>query len=292
VKKGLLSLIITTEVILFLSLIFFIIYYFSQRTSFHYQNHSLAIIPDITKEQPLLEYFRSRQDLSNAVVFTFDDGPYRFVNPASAGEVIEHTGIILDILKKENIKATFFLLGWQLDTKTIRTGETYQKYCEWVNRMFEEGHTIAIHDRGHIPFFKQTKKELEASLDWTRKRIREITQKEPSYYVRSPGGTISRPVDDYLSQKGYKHIFWDINPETEPNLTSQEILDNLIEKLEQGKRGIILIHDKTASNYLAELIKFLKGHQIPVVSLEEWENEKELPYSPLTKHIGKFEGVK
>ncbi|MBI4711895.1 MAG: polysaccharide deacetylase family protein [Planctomycetes bacterium] len=93
--------------------------------------------------------------IPTAVVLTFDDGPYRYYGAAAESRPerrggnshsVEHTEIILDIIRKENIKATFFLLGIQLDTKVVSTGSTYPRYCEWVRRMFAEGHTVSVHE--------------------------------------------------------------------------------------------------------------------------------------------------
>jgi peptidoglycan/xylan/chitin deacetylase (PgdA/CDA1 family) len=282
-KKRVLLLVIVIEILIISG----ILIYFPKKIINYKANFSpLPIITNIDNEKPLLEWFCYSDELLDAVVLTFDDGPYRKIN---ANEIVDHTGIILDILKKEDIKATFFILGIQLDTNVVKMGETYQKYCEWIKRMFKEGHTVAIHDRNHISYFKQTKKELEDSLNYTRRRIKEISGQDVSFYVRSPGGTISQPVQQYLSLNNYKHVFWHINSEPEQRLTPQQILNNIIEALNKGKRGIILMHDRTASEYLQELIRFLRVNQIRIISLEEWDNRYGLPESPYTRHLIKFD---
>jgi peptidoglycan-N-acetylglucosamine deacetylase len=283
INKKVLLLLVAIEVIIFLG----IAAYFPGKIINYKASYPAApIFTDAIKEKPLLEWYCYSDNLNDAVVLTFDDGPYRRIN---ANEIIDHTGIILDILKQENIKATFFVLGIQLDTDIVKTGETYQKYCEWVRRMFFEGHTVAIHDRNHISYFKQDKKMLENSFSYTRARIKEITGQDASFYVRSPGGSISSIIQEYLANNNYKHVFWHINPETEQHLSTQQILDNLIDEINKGKRGIILMHDRTASEYLPELIRFLKVNRIRVVSLEEWDQKYGLPEAPHTKQAIKFE---
>ncbi|MFH1230484.1 MAG: polysaccharide deacetylase family protein [Planctomycetota bacterium] len=279
INKKVLFFLIAIEIVI----IFGVVIYFSGKIV----NHPPApILTDVSQEKPLLEWFCYSDDLRDAVVLTFDDGPYRRI---SVNEIIDHTGIILDILKQEDIKATFFILGIQLDTSVVKTGETYQKYCEWLKRMFNEGHTVAIHDRNHISYSRQDKMMLEASLNYTRERIKEITGQGVSFYVRSPGGSISSPVQQYLADNNYKHVFWHINPETEQHLSTQQILNNLIEDINKGKRGIILMHDRTASEYLQELIRFLKVNRIRIVSLEEWDQRYGLPESPHARETIKFD---
>jgi peptidoglycan/xylan/chitin deacetylase (PgdA/CDA1 family) len=248
----------------------------------------ISAVPDIAAEKQLPLFCRlSSNDNTgaiNEVVFTIDDGPYRNIN----GSTTDHTEIILDILKREKIPATFFLLGCQLDTKLVSTGVTYQCYCQWVKRMFEEDHTVGIHDHKHIQYFKQNRSQLSDSLIYTRNRLKEVSGYDASLYVRSPGGSISPEVATYLKENGYKHVFWNINPETQPHLKPLEILNNIIADLNYGKRGIILMHDRTASAYLPDLIKYLKEHQIKVISLAEWETKYGLPDTVMTPQREKF----
>ena len=246
----------------------------------------VPIISDTAKEKPVAEWFSFTDVIGDFVVLTFDDGPFRQAN--GKGKV-DHTGIILDILKRENILATFFILGYQLDTANVKMGETYQRYCQWLARMFSEGHTVAIHDRNHVQYYKQSRKDLEASFGYTKNRVREICGQEMSCYVRSPGGTISRDALQYLKQNGYKHIFWHINSEPEQHMTPKDILNIIIRDLNRGKRGIIMMHDRNASEFLDELLRFLKANRIKVITLEEWEQRYGLPETPYTSQKVKFQ---
>ncbi|MBI5778774.1 MAG: polysaccharide deacetylase family protein [Planctomycetes bacterium] len=257
----------------------------------------VPIITDIAKEKATPEWFSFTDVIGDFVVLTFDDGPFRSAfrrDLASGGQAnnngwVDHTGIILDILKRENLKAAFFILGFQLDTANVKTGETYQKYCQWLGRMFAEGHTVAIHDRKHIQFYKQSRKDMDASFAYTKTRVREICGQELSCYVRSPGGSVSREALQYLRQNGYKHIFWHINSEPEQYLTPKQILKAIIKELNRGKRGIIMMHDRNASEYLEELLRWLKANKIKVITLEEWERRYGLPETPFTPQKVKFD---
>ncbi|MEW6026689.1 MAG: polysaccharide deacetylase family protein [Planctomycetota bacterium] len=246
----------------------------------------MPIITDTVAPKAAPEWFSYTAEIGDFVVLTFDDGPYRQAN--SKGK-IDHTGIILDVLKKEGVKATFFILGFQLDTANVKTGETYQFYCRWLERMFTDGHTVAIHDRNHIQYYKQSRKELDASFAYTKTRVREICGREMSQYVRSPGGTISRENAQYLKQNNYRHVFWHINSEPEQHLEPREIFKVIIGELNKGNRGIIMMHDRNASAYLEELLRYLKANKIKVITLEEWEQRYGLPNTPVTSQKVRFE---
>jgi len=210
------------------------------------------------------------------VVLTFDDGPSRHFNKTNP---IEHTEMVLDILKSAGVKATFFVLGSQFDKNIAGKGDTLERYKNCLNRQVQEGHTIGIHDYNHIPYWRQSLRQLEKSLDGTANKIKEITGLNPSAYVRSPGGRISPEVEAYLSQKGYKHVYWHI--EAEPlNLKPNQYLAHIKSELDKGLRGIILMHDHNASSYLPELIKYLNEKHIKIVPLAEWESKYGLPLTP------------
>lgn len=210
------------------------------------------------------------------VVFTFDDGPFRHFNKANS---IEHTQIVLDILKANGIKAAFFIVGSQLDKNVAGKGGTLECYKNCLSREIQEGHTIGIHDYNHIPYWKQSRKQLEKSLDATINKIKENMGINPSVYVRSPGGRISPEVETYLSQRGYKHVYWHI--EAEPtNLKSNQYLAHIKSELDKGLRGLILMHDRNASSYLLELIKYLNEKNIKIIPLEEWESKYGMPLTP------------
>jgi len=217
------------------------------------------------------------------VVFTFDDGPFRFYNN---GNPINNTEIILDILKSEGIKAAFFVLGEQYDKKVSGGGESTELYKSWLKRTSQEGHTIAVHSYSHIAYLKQSKKKMEQSINLTIKRIKELTGAEPSDYCRSPYGWISTEVEKYLGQRGLKHVYWHIAAEPLNMKTTDQFITHLKSEIDNGMRGIILMHDRHASTYLPELIKYLKEKKIRIMPLEEWDAKYGLPQTPHQKQVG------
>lgn len=123
------------------------------------------------------------------IAFTFDDGP-------SAD-----TAALLDLLKKENIKATFF---WQ--------GSQIEKFPDIARRAYAEGHTLANHSYNHPRLIP-----LEDGNAWWTQQIEKtqaVYQKvlgiQPSM-MRPPYGFLSDSQVAFLQQKNMKAILWSVD---------------------------------------------------------------------------------
>ncbi len=165
---------------------------------------------------------------------TIDDGPNS-----------HFTGIYLDILKKYNAKATFVVVGSNIE----RNPEVFR-------RILDEGHSIANHTFSHD--YKKIYASPEAfleDLDRGNKSISAITGSEVKMF-RAPGGAsrLTSSFNGVLDSHGYKHLGWNVSSaDSDPNgISSQQIIDNIkngviaVEKME--KSPIILIHDGTEIN--------------------------------------------
>ena len=123
-----------------------------------------ALYPDL-----YAKLAKSTKTLPNTVYLTFDDGPS------------SRTSEILDILKKENIKATFFVIG--------KEGE---KEPEIMRRIVEEGHTLGIHTYSHV--YTNVYASVESYLEdfnRTYELIYEATGLKTEIF-RFPGGSINK----------------------------------------------------------------------------------------------------
>lgn len=186
------------------------------------------------------------------VYLTFDDGPSKL------------TDEVLSILEKEEIKATFFVLG-----------EQAQKYPEVIRRISEAGHAIGNHTYNHeydelyssFPrFWDQIKR--------TEEILREITGERPSM-VRAPGGTyghFDQTYFDLLEQGGYQVFDWNVDSgdSKRKGVPAAEIVKNATaEKL--ANEMIVLLHDGTGHEgsvkALPEIIRFYKKHGYTFKSL-------------------------
>ncbi|WP_282939419.1 polysaccharide deacetylase [Paenibacillus sp. RC67] len=177
------------------------------------------------------------------VYLTFDDGP----SPL--------TGKVLDILKKEDVKATFFVLG----------GEA-KSHPELVRRAVEEGHAIGNHTYNHVY------KELYSGFEtfWNQiQKTEDILDEQVGIrprLVRAPGGTYSN-FDAfyfyYLDQAGYEVYDWNIDSgdSARPGVPASEILQT-VKKGPFKQEVILLMHDGTGHEQtikaLPDIIKLFK----------------------------------
>lgn len=139
--------------------------------------------------------FHSGLGGTHTVALTFDDGPN--------GQTAE----VLDVLKAEQVPATFFVVG--------RMGH---KHPNLLGRIADEGHLLANHSASHTPFdqeFAQDPKLLAGELNDVDKQIRPLMQQDTTYFFRAPYG-IWRPefaavlnADPVLKQY-VGPVYWDI----------------------------------------------------------------------------------
>ena len=165
------------------------------------------------------------------VYLTFDDGP-------SA-----RTPEILDILNKYGVKATFFVLGSNVDQKP-----------ELVKREYDEGHFIAIHSYTHI--YSQVYASPQATLDEYNRTLESVRKAigVPNYnphLFRFPGGSSGGPYDEVkreaielLKQNEITHTNWNcLTGDAAGSTTIEEMWNQLNETAEGDDNLVVLMHD-------------------------------------------------
>ena len=177
------------------------------------------------------------------VFLTFDDGPSNNVTP-----------IILDILKENNIHATFFVLGSRAEL-----------YPELIKRQYEEGHYIANHGYSHDykSIYANASKVLEEYKKTEECIKNALNNKEyNSYLFRFPGGSsggkyskIKSQAIDILKENNIEYIDWNcLTKDAEGSFEKEQLLQNLYETL-QGKNSIVvLMHDTGTKTSTAEAL--------------------------------------
>jgi len=168
------------------------------------------------------------------VYLTFDDGPST------------RTSEILDILYKEDIKATFFIIG-----------KEGVKNKDLLKRMSEEGHTVGIHTYSHI--YGSIYSSVESYLDdfhQTYQLIYGTTGVRPEVF-RFPGGSINRySAQDYeeiiaeMTRRGFAYYDWNASSgDANSNATAYSVYNNTVQSSEGKDRIILLMHDSISKSY-------------------------------------------
>ncbi len=163
-----------------------------------------------------------------------------------AGYENGYTEQILDVLKKHQVPAAFFLV------------EHYMKSApDLVKRMSDEGHIVANHTASHPDMSKiATKEALQAELAPVEKYYKELTGKEMKKFYRPPQGKYNTENLKDAKELGYTTIFWslayaDWNNGNQPN--PQAAIQKLSSRIHGG--AIVLLHSTSATN--AEILETL-----------------------------------
>ena len=220
------------------TIICFLLVYISNSTENNAFKSSLTFKPSST-------LFKDGGNLnaSKYVYLTFDDGPTYVVTDA-----------ILDVLKNEKVKATFFIVG-----KEIIGKESILK------RIYTEGHSIGLHTYSHN--FKKIYRSCDEfinEMEETSNKIKEITGYSPNI-IRFPGGSSKRLNSitlEKLHNKNFKIYDWNVvtHDGINPNLSTSQLIKGA--KIIRGNENtaIILMHcnsnNKNTVKSLPNIIKY------------------------------------
>ncbi|WP_016950618.1 polysaccharide deacetylase family protein [Anabaena sp. PCC 7108] len=151
------------------------------------------------------------------IALTFDDGPW----PKSTIQV-------LDILKKNKIKGTFFVVG-----------QNVKNYPELAKRVVSEGHTIANHTWHH--WYHHMNPQMAAyEIDKTTDIIYQTTGVKTSLF-RPPGGIMNNGVVAYAKSNKYGIIVWSADSVDYSRPSVPKLINNVFRSAKPG--GIVLMHD-------------------------------------------------
>lgn len=153
---------------------------------------------------------------------------------------------ILDTLKANNVKATFFVLGEWVD-----------KFPDVIKRMAEEGHDVANHSDTHPHIASLSYEDIKKEITSANEKIEKATGKKNDLF-RAPYGEYNDNVISAAEELGFYTIQWDVDSLDWKNLGKENILNRVLSKTKNG--SIILMHNgtKDTANVLDEMIKKLK----------------------------------
>ena len=164
------------------------------------------------------------------IYLTFDDGPNQGT-----------TNVILDILKEEGVKATFFVTN---------KGPDYL-----IKREYDEGHTVALHTASHNYSVVYASDDAYFNdLYSVQNRVKRITG-QTSMIVRFPGGSSNTVSKRYspgimsrltasLISKGYKYYDWNISSgDAGETSAASGVYNNVTRNLRKNRANMVLMHD-------------------------------------------------
>ncbi len=184
------------------------------------------------------------------IALTFDDGPW----PNSTSQV-------LDVLKKSNVKATFFMVGMQV-----------QKYPQLLKQVVAEGHAIGNHTWSH-QYDHYNASAAAREIDRTAELVYKTTGVKTSLF-RPPAGILNNGLVAYAHEKKYAVVMWSVDSKDwrSRRTTRQAFIDNVLKEAKPG--GIVLLHDgggdrSNTVQALPQLIAQLKKQGYKFVTVPE-----------------------
>ena len=197
------------------------------------------------------------------IYLTFDDGPSK------------HTNRLLDVLKKYDVKATFFV---------VKT-----EFSDIIKRIAAEGHTVAMHTTSHV--YKKVYASEEAyfkDLHSIQKLIKDLTGQE-SKFLRFPGGSSNKAssfnpgimtrLTKLVEEKGFRYFDWTIDSkDTGGAKTPLAVCQNVISGILNEKReySIVLQHD-------------IKGYSVDAVeAIIRWGLENGYTFLPIDENTPQY----
>ena len=171
----------------------------------------------------------------------------------------EDTRNILAILKKHNVKVTFFM-----------TGEWMNKYPEDVKAILADGHDLGNHSENHKQMSQLSEEQCRTEIQKAHDRIKELTGVEMNLF-RPPYGDYNNTLVDVCKDMGYHCIQWDIDSLDWKDYGSDAIIKKVLEHKHLGNGSIILMHNgaKYTPAALEAVILGLKEQGYELVPISE-----------------------
>lgn len=204
-----------------------------------------GVVKRTSEMNPVLgmaEYQDTTTEEKKRIALTFDDGP----NP-------NYTQELLKGLKKRGVKATFFLLGSEVDA-----------YPEIVKSIQADGHLIGVHSYEHVNFGQIGDEKTLEQVEKTVESIYQVTGEYPDY-IRPPYGCWKKELNDKIP---LIEVLWDVDPCDWATSSADTVVQRVMKQVKDG--SIILLHDASKSSVQAafRIIDQLEEKNYELVTVE------------------------
>ncbi|MBO7736409.1 MAG: polysaccharide deacetylase [Clostridia bacterium] len=200
---------------------------------FFYQRH-------LTQDKPAFALAQAQK----TIYLTFDDGPSDSTTP-----------FILDVLKEEQVPATFFIIGRQAKRRE-----------NLIRRIQDEGHSIGIHSYSHIySEIYRSPEALQEDIQKCSDVLEGILGYKPQLY-RFPGGSfcVRDELKECVKALGYSYIDWNASCRDAEliNASVEELVQSALSTSADRQTIVMLFHDSAHKNNtvwaLKEIIRYYK----------------------------------
>lgn len=202
------------------------------------------------EEEEIEENIEPIDDGKKYVALTFDDGPGKY------------TKEIVDLLVKNNVKASFFMVG-----------QNIKNYKSSVKYAYDNGMEICNHSQNHKNLKNLSKEDIEYEINSVDDMLEEIIGERARYY-RSPGGNQNENVLNTISKPC---ILWNVDTRDWESRDTQKIISKTLKEVDDG--DIILMHEiyKTTLDAVEPIIIKLKEKGYNFVTVTELYKIKGVP---------------
>lgn len=205
--------------------------------------YALGVMMSIGMQKLDVMSYSAKTADKNKVAITFDDGP----NP-------EYTVELLEGLQKRGVKATFFVLGAEVE-----------KYPDIVKKIDDGGHLIGVHSYEHVNFGQIGDEAAIEQIEKTQDAIHNVTGKYAGY-IRPPYGCWKKSLDVEVP---LIEVLWDIDPLDWATKDADTVVQRILKGVPEG--SIILLHDASQSSVQAafSVIDILQQENYEFVTVED-----------------------
>ncbi|GAC41603.1 polysaccharide deacetylase family protein [Paenibacillus popilliae] len=200
-------------------------------------------------------FLLSAPSTKREVALTFDDAPDNVFTPQ-----------VLDVLKREGVKATFFLVGNRIEA-----------HPEIAQRIVNEGHIVGNHSYSHPNLPQLSDAAFREEIIKTDNVIHSISGYKPTF-IRPPYGNISENQIQWLASQQKLIVNWNVDSLDWKGLDAEQVKTNVLAQVHPG--SIILQHAAGGTGEdlsgtvqaLPEIIKKLRNDGVKLVTIPELLN--------------------
>jgi len=187
---------------------------------------------------------------SKTIALTFDDGPHP-----------EWSERLLEVLRENHVKATFFVVGKMVD-----------RYPDLVREEVAEGHQIANHTYHHRNLSNLSDEEVEQEYRMCDESVYRVTGQHMKF-CRPPGGQYDHDVIQSTEHIGLTTVLWTDDPGDYAKPGDDVIEKRLLNRIRNG--SIVLLHDgiEQTLEILPKLIQTLRKRGFKFVTIDEMRQQ-------------------